>query len=269
LLFAMLTRRPPVPQVSGMETVRKVGSERPPQLSEVLEDVPRSLERTVAALHCFSPAQRMSSAAAAERQLESLLATAGRHPLRRRRDPAVPASVTGRLRQLSVRSRWMFVASLAALVTLLVVMIPSFPWPQAPGSAADSSSDRQSPDAVVIPAADPSIAAQGPVQTRPVDASRRAIELRESPDLSPASDNRALNKSPNDSPNESTSDMPRDVSNEVSHGALNSMPERAAASSAPPRDVTIKTLPFDDPDSLQLDELLRSIETQLDTLENR
>lgn len=87
LLFAMLAGAPAVQHLSGTETVRKVGSHAPPDLSNVMEDVPKWLRGLLNSLHAFAPSDRIESAAQAEQAIAGLLAKASERPLKRRDKP--------------------------------------------------------------------------------------------------------------------------------------------------------------------------------------
>ncbi|MEZ6124331.1 MAG: protein kinase [Planctomycetaceae bacterium] len=82
LLFSMLTARPPVADLSGSETVRRVGHQRPPKLSSVMQDVPAWLEQLVESLHAFDPNRRLPSAAVAGREIRNAMPKASGMPLK-------------------------------------------------------------------------------------------------------------------------------------------------------------------------------------------
>ncbi|MCR9201624.1 MAG: protein kinase [Planctomycetaceae bacterium] len=261
LLFTMLTGRPPVPEASGMETIHRVGSEQPPRLSVLLEDVPRALEQAVSALHCFAPSQRVASAARAESLLESLLPTAGRRPLQRRhatdcagRQSSLPAN----LKQLPVWQRW----TLIVLVVCLCVAVwskTSDP-PSGHSAATASTGARRRPHDT--PGTDSAVTGVTPVDIDPAltepDSAADGLAARFGRQ---SSDTEAsASSAPELAGSPATEQRPHDTTVPVSSDES----ESKAAD-------TIKPNPpaLEDPDGVQLDALLQSIDRQLEHLENR
>jgi len=103
VIYAMLTRRPPLVGANMAEVIHKLQHVEPEPLSHVVEDVPHELEAIVAKLLEKAPADRIATATALSRRLESLLASddgdrptqvsrGGREP---HELPADPAHQTG------------------------------------------------------------------------------------------------------------------------------------------------------------------------------
>lgn len=259
LLFAMLTGRPPVPEATGMETIHRVGSEQPPRLSQVLDEVPRRLEQAVSALHCFSPAQRMASAARAEKVLEGLLPTAGRRPLRPRHVASRGSSLPQWLKQRPVWQRWMLTLPVVCLLVCLLV-IPMTGGPPSPGSEYDAQISATA--ATTTGPADTSSTMEGERSSRPQTAPPVAHEpssvgghhLSAVDDVGPRATD-PLSSTPESglSPAEIT---PAETSGR----------ERL---DRPPSEPELVRQPVQDLEGLQLDALLQSIGDQLDHLENR
>ncbi len=125
LLFAMLTGRPPVAELSGTETVRKVGHLPPPKLTSLLDDVPGWLSQLVESLHSFDAAKRLPNAAAAEKRLTAAMSKASGTPLRRRDGTAASESRAAGAANMKRASVW--AASVA--VALLSVWAVRLCWP--------------------------------------------------------------------------------------------------------------------------------------------
>jgi len=125
LLFAMLTGRPPVAELSGTETVRKVGHLPPPKLASLLDDVPGWLSQLVESLHAFDAAKRLPNAPAAEKRLTAAMSKASGTPLRRRDGKAASESKAAGTANMKRASVW--AAGLA--VALLSVWAVRLWWP--------------------------------------------------------------------------------------------------------------------------------------------
>lgn len=115
LIFAMLTGRPPVAELSGSETVRKVGHLPPPKLESVVGRVPKWLSSLVESLHAFDAAKRIHSAAEAEHKIAAAMSNAGRTPLKEKR----PARKTPMLRMPHIPA-WAFRVAAAVMLIVLV-----------------------------------------------------------------------------------------------------------------------------------------------------
>lgn len=92
LMFAMLTGRPPVAELSGSETVRKVGHLPPPKLSSVVGPVPKWLSSLVESLHAFDAGKRIRTAAEAERKIAAAMPNAAKtrlHPKSHQRSTSI------------------------------------------------------------------------------------------------------------------------------------------------------------------------------------
>lgn len=242
LLFTMLTGRPPVPDASGMETIHRVGSEQPPRLSAVLEEVPRTLEQAVSALHCFAPSQRAASAARAESLLEGLLPAAGRRPLRQKQptdNVGQQTSLPHRLRQLPVWQRWM--VALPVVVCLCWFLT---------ARTRDSTPNQSRPAAT---------AAQAIAEVRTPESRDSAVTEPDSPADEPAV---RTDQRPPAIPAQSsaTEKRPRGATDPLLSGES----KRHAADTIKPNPLLLE-----DPDGAQLDALLQSIDRQLEHLENR
>lgn len=262
LLFTMLTGRPPVPDASGMETIHRVGSEQPPRLSVVLEEVPRVLEQAVSALHCFAPSQRVASAARAESLLEGLLPTAGRRPLQRRqatnsagRQSSLPAT----LKQLPVWQRW----TLIGLVVCLCLVV----WPKTSDSpsrysaanteTASTGTQRRPHDTA---GTDSAVARVTPVGIDPAltEADSAADALAARFGGQPSDTEASASSAPEQRPRDATIPLPNGQfhpNDELEPKAVDTIQPNPPA--------------LEDPDGVQLDALLQSIDRQLEHLENR
>ena len=269
LLFTMLTGRPPVPDASGMETIHRVGSEQPPRLSAVLEEVPRALEQAVSALHCFAPSQRVASAARAESLLEGLLPTAGRRPLQRRQatdSAGRQSSLPAKLKQLPVWQRWTLVSAMVVCLCLSVIATTrDSTSDQRPADLETASSERstahghaaQADRAVtqVATPADNEVASIEPKSTEPEFTDGFAARF------DPLSDTeQSASLAPETARSSATEQRPRDTT-------VPSLRNESGQNAAD----TIKSNPLllKDPDGDQLDALLQSIDRQLEHLENR
>lgn len=95
VLFAMLTGEPPVPLLSGSETIRKVSQNAPPRIEDCLANVPKELKEAVGRLHCFDPQHRVANAIEADHLLKTAMANASTEPLKpatRQQKPIRPVS---------------------------------------------------------------------------------------------------------------------------------------------------------------------------------
>lgn len=122
LMFAMLTGRPPVAELSGSETVRKVGHQPPPKLSTVMLDVPRWLAVLVESLHAFDSQRRLPSAAVAGREILNAMPNASSAPLKRRDSVAESENRSARrtaLRRGFWRIGFVAAAGLTAVAAIL------------------------------------------------------------------------------------------------------------------------------------------------------
>jgi len=147
LLFAMLAGRPAVQNLSGAETVRQVGSHPPPQLSDVMENVPAWLQDLMNSLHAFDPSRRIASAAEVEHTIARLMTKAGERPLKRRH-PVDGAALNAKGRRLR-----MAVFGAVSLVAIAVVWqaLPLFDGsPKPPSSVTQSHSPSTSTPATAI-----------------------------------------------------------------------------------------------------------------------
>lgn len=117
VLFAMLTGEPPVPLLSGSETIRKVSQEAPPRIEDCLERVPRALRKAVGRLHSFDPKHRVANAAEAEWLLRAAMSNAQTEPLK-------PISTTPKpVRPISVKTTLILSAGIAFTGILLLPIL--------------------------------------------------------------------------------------------------------------------------------------------------
>lgn len=242
LLFAMLTGHPPVPDASGAETVRKVGSVPPPRLSDVLDDVPRPLEKAVAALHRFQPEQRLPTAARAESMLEVLVGSASPHPLRPRKTPAQPSSRQTIFQRINPGMRSGNQVVLTALLTCLLLIASVGFWQS---QSADDANPSQQDSTIQTDLVASSIQQSERGQTVVKDGSNTLGVSTEPFVGSSASDATMLQPSDNEP---AQIDRPQDPDDPV-------LPQ-------------VNT-PLEDVEGIALDKLLQSIGDQMDRLENR
>ena len=172
LMFAMLTGRPPVTELSGTETVRKVGRQSPPKLSAVVGHVPKWLSCLVESLHAFDPGKRLPTAAEAEQKIAAAMTNASSTPLTEcRRDFKTP-TLRGH-----VRAKLFLVVFGTTILTAV-----GFAWWQTPGPASQTdpmpvlqsqattpnrAGDRRTPESAAQPREDSFIIVSPPSPARP------------------------------------------------------------------------------------------------------
>lgn len=115
VLFAMLTGEPPVPLLSGSETIRKVSQDAPPHIEDCLANVPKELREAVGRLHGFDPKNRVLNAAEADKLLKAAIANASTEPL----EPPIPQQQKT-VRRISPGATLIMSAAIAAAAMLFL-----------------------------------------------------------------------------------------------------------------------------------------------------
>lgn len=115
VLFAMLTGEPPVPLLSGSETIRRVSQDVPPPIEDCLANVPKELREAVGRLHGFDPKNRVANAIEAGTLLKAAMANASTEPLK----PLIPQQKKT-VRRISPNATLLMSAAIAVAAMLFL-----------------------------------------------------------------------------------------------------------------------------------------------------